>query len=69
MLKSVIIGMVYIYRVTLGPVLGGQCRYSPTCSQYMIDAVKKYGALRGGWRGMKRVLRCHPWSKGGYDDA
>jgi putative membrane protein insertion efficiency factor len=54
---------VRLYRATLGPFLGGQCRYEPSCSQYMLDAVAKYGALRGGWRGIKRIARCHPLSK------
>ena len=69
MLRRLIIGLVWLYRGTLGPLLGGQCRYQPTCSQYMIDAVSKYGAVRGGWRGIRRICRCHPWSEGGYDPA
>ena len=69
MLKHLIIALVWGYRFTLGPIMGGQCRFYPTCSQYMIDAVRKYGALRGFWKGVKRVGRCHPWSEGGYDPA
>lgn len=61
--------VVGIYRVTLGPLLGGQCRYTPTCSQYMLDAVAKYGPWRGGWKGLRRIARCHPFKKGGYDPA
>jgi uncharacterized protein len=68
-MKKVIIFFVYAYRVTLGPLLGGQCRFHPTCSQYMIDAVNRHGALHGGWRGIKRVCRCHPLSRGGIDPA
>lgn len=64
-----IIMLVWIYRGTLGPFMGGHCRYMPTCSQYMIDAVRKYGPLRGGWKGIKRILRCHPWGGSGYDPA
>lgn len=65
-----IVRMVGLYRATLGLVMGGHCRYQPTCSQYMIDAVGKYGAWRGGWRGVKRVCRCHPFTKkGGHDPA
>ncbi len=63
------IHLVLLYRVTLGRLLGGHCRYAPSCSQYAIDAIRKYGALRGGWRGVKRICRCHPWSGGGYDPA
>lgn len=69
MFRRLIIGLVWLYRGTLGPLLGGQCRYQPTCSQYMIDAVSKYGAVRGSWRGVRRICRCHPWSAGGYDPA
>ena len=68
-MKQIVILIVYAYRVTLGPLLGGQCRFQPTCSQYMIDAVNKHGAFRGGWRGVKRVCRCHPLTRGGIDPA
>lgn len=64
-----IVLLVCAYRATLGPVLGGHCRYHPTCSQYMIDAVQKHGPIRGAWRGIKRVLRCNPLFPGGHDPA
>lgn len=63
------IALVRLYQGTLGPWLGGHCRFRPTCSQYMIDAVSRYGALRGGWRGLRRVTRCHPWGGMGDDPA
>ncbi len=69
MLSRFLIFLVYVYRVTLGLFLGGHCRYHPTCSQYMIDAIRKYGPLRGSWRGVKRICRCHPWGGSGYDPA
>lgn len=69
MLTRLIILLVYLYRATLGHVMGGQCRYLPTCSEYMLDAVQKHGAIRGGWRGLKRIARCHPWGGSGYDPA
>lgn len=62
------IAMVWAYRYTLGPLLGGHCRFTPSCSEYMIQALRKYGALRGGWRGLRRLGRCHPFSKGGIDE-
>lgn len=68
MLSKLIIAMVWVYRHTLSWLLGGHCRYNPSCSQYMIDAVNKYGAIRGAWRGIKRVCRCHPFSKHPYHD-
>ena len=64
-----IIQFVLLYRVTLGRLLGGQCRYHPTCSQYAIDAINKYGAISGSWRALKRICRCHPWGGSGYDPA
>jgi putative membrane protein insertion efficiency factor len=67
MISRVLIWMVLAYRVTLGPLMGGACRYQPTCSQYMIEAIQKYGPLKGTWRGIKRIGRCHPWGGGGYD--
>ena len=69
MLKRCIILLVLCYRGTLGLFIGGHCRYMPTCSQYMLDAVEKHGALRGGWRGLKRICRCHPFGGSGYDPA
>ena len=64
-----LVALVWVYRLTLGWLLGGQCRFVPTCSQYMLDAVAKHGPWRGGWMGVKRVLRCHPWGTSGHDPA
>ena len=61
--------LIHAYRATLGPLLGGHCRFHPTCSQYGLDAVVKYGPWRGGWRTLKRIARCHPWGGRGYDPA
>lgn len=55
------------YQWTLSPIVGRQCRFYPTCSNYMIGAVNKYGVARGVWRGVMRICRCHPWHPGGYD--
>lgn len=58
---------VRFYQLTLQPLLGGACRYTPSCSTYFIEAVRKYGPWRGTWKGVRRVLRCHPLHRGGYD--
>ena len=55
------------YKWMLSPMLPPSCRYVPTCSEYAMEAVERYGALRGGWMAIMRVLRCHPFVKGGYD--
>jgi uncharacterized protein len=63
------VAAIWAYRLTLGPFLGGQCKYHPSCSQYAIDAFKEFGLFKGtilaGWR----LLRCNPWSRGGVDYA
>lgn len=58
---------VYIYRYFISPLLGVKCRFAPTCSAYAIEAVEKYGALRGSWLAVKRISRCHPFGGSGYD--
>jgi putative membrane protein insertion efficiency factor len=67
--RRLMIGLVILYRATLGQLMGGQCRYEPSCSQYAIDAINKYGAIIGGWKALKRICRCHPWGGRGYDPA
>jgi putative membrane protein insertion efficiency factor len=62
-----VIALVRLYQITLSPWIGRQCRFYPTCSNYMIEAVRKYGVVRGVWRGLCRIGRCHPWHAGGYD--
>lgn len=61
------IGLVRGYQITLGPFLGGRCRFHPSCSHYAIEAIHTWGALRGCWLALLRILRCQPLCKGGYD--
>ena len=59
--------LVRFYQLAISPWLGNNCRYQPTCSSYMIDALKEHGLLKGLWLGTKRIGRCHPWGGHGYD--
>lgn len=66
-LNKIFILPVRAYQVLISPLLGSNCRYKPTCSQYMIDAISEWGPLKGIWLGAKRIARCHPWGGHGYD--
>lgn len=59
--------VIKFYQVVISPLKPPTCRFYPTCSHYALEAVSKYGALKGGWLAIKRVSRCHPWHPGGYD--
>ncbi|GAA0178227.1 membrane protein insertion efficiency factor YidD [Clostridium sediminicola] len=67
MLKKIIIYFIKIYRKYISPLKAPSCRFYPTCSQYAIQAIEKYGLLRGGFMSIKRIARCNPYSRGGYD--
>tara|TARA_E500000331_G_C17017491_1_gene609185 strand:+ start:551 stop:772 length:222 start_codon:yes stop_codon:yes gene_type:complete len=58
---------IKLYQILLSPLLGQSCRYHPTCSQYTIEAIEKYGPIKGIWLGSKRIARCHPWGGSGHD--
>jgi putative membrane protein insertion efficiency factor len=59
--------LIKIYQWVISPIIGPKCRYTPTCSQYGLQAIKKYGAIKGIWLTLKRLGRCHPWGGHGYD--
>jgi putative membrane protein insertion efficiency factor len=61
------IGLIRIYQGAISPLLPSTCRFTPTCSAYGIEAFRKYGAIKGGWLTLKRILSCHPFGKSGYD--
>jgi len=67
MIKAVIIAVIRFYRRYISPFLGPRCRFYPTCSAYTLEAVNRYGAVKGVWMGTKRLVRCNPFSRGGYD--
>jgi len=59
--------IIKFYQLLISPILPNACRYTPTCSEYGIQAIKKYGAWKGGWLALKRISRCHPWGGSGHD--
>jgi hypothetical protein len=59
--------LIKFYQYVISPLLGPKCRYTPTCSQYALEALKKYGPFKGGWLAIKRISSCHPWGGHGHD--
>ncbi len=66
-MKTVVLAALRFYKAAVSPMLPPACRYTPTCSEYAMEAVERYGVIRGGWLATRRLFSCHPWSRGGYD--
>ena len=66
-MKYLLMGLIRLYQLTFSRVLPPSCRFTPTCSVYGYQAVEEYGAIRGGWMAIKRIIRCNPLNPGGYD--
>ncbi|MFW5867614.1 MAG: membrane protein insertion efficiency factor YidD [Armatimonadota bacterium] len=66
-MRRAAIGLIRLYQRTLSRILPPSCRFTPTCSEYTAQAMEAHGLLRGGWMGVRRICRCHPWSEGGDD--
>jgi len=62
-----LIALIKIYQWVVSPWLGPKCRFTPTCSRYAIEALRKYGLFKGGWMAIRRISRCHPWGGSGHD--
>ena len=67
MMKGVLLSMIRFYRLFISLLKSPCCRFIPTCSEYALEAIQKYGAIKGSWLAVKRILKCHPFHKGGYD--
>lgn len=67
MTRRMILKVIQFYQSFISPLLGSNCRFYPTCSQYTYEAIEKYGAWHGIGMGIRRIARCHPWNKGGFD--
>jgi len=67
LLANIMIGLIRLYQGAISPYLPPSCRYTPTCSAYGVEALKKHGPFKGGWLTLKRILSCHPWGGSGYD--
>ncbi len=66
-MRGIVLSFIRFYQSFISPLLGSNCRFYPTCSHYTYEAVDKYGIRRGVWMGIRRIARCHPWHKGGFD--
>jgi putative membrane protein insertion efficiency factor len=66
-MKTILIALIKFYRLFISPVLPGNCRFYPSCSEYALEAVGRYGALRGTYLALRRIARCHPFHPGGFD--
>ena len=66
-MKFILISLIRFYQRFISPLTPPTCRFTPTCSQYTLEAIQKYGVLKGTWLGIKRICRCHPWGGSGYD--
>lgn len=67
MIKLIFLDAIRLYKLVISPILPAACRFEPTCSDYAYRAIRKYGVLKGSWMSFKRILRCNPFCKGGYD--
>ncbi|MCL2405592.1 MAG: membrane protein insertion efficiency factor YidD [Defluviitaleaceae bacterium] len=67
MVSKVLLALLRFYKRAISPLLGQRCRFFPTCSEYMYEAIERYGAPKGFWMGLKRLVRCQPFCRGGYD--
>jgi putative membrane protein insertion efficiency factor len=66
-MKAIVLGLLRFYKRYVSPAMPPSCRFTPTCSEYAYEAIERYGVIKGGWMGLRRLARCHPWNPGGHD--
>ncbi|MBT8447083.1 MAG: membrane protein insertion efficiency factor YidD [Gammaproteobacteria bacterium] len=66
-MSALLRSLVRAYQLVISPAIGPHCRHTPTCSNYMLEAIERHGPLRGTWLGLRRIARCHPWGTSGFD--
>ena len=66
-MRTILIGLITLYRYGVSPLLGPSCRFHPSCSCYARESIERFGAIRGTWLALTRIARCHPWNAGGHD--
>lgn len=66
-MRRILVGLIRVYQVFISPLKGQTCRFYPTCSEYSVQALQKYGLIKGSWKSFRRILRCHPFHPGGHD--
>ena len=66
-MRQLVLAVIRFYQRFISPALPPSCRFTPSCSQYSYEAIERYGLLKGGWLGLRRIARCHPWNAGGHD--
>jgi hypothetical protein len=66
-MRALVTILIRAYQLAISPLLGPKCRFHPSCSSYALEAVERFGVLRGGWLALRRIGRCHPWHPGGFD--
>jgi len=66
-MRRILVGLIRLYQILISPIKGQTCRFYPSCSEYSVQSLQKYGIIKGSWKSIRRILRCHPFNPGGHD--